>query len=303
MIRININWKKTFLVIFDVVIAGYLVMAMTSWNKPVEHSDMCTKVKINIADENENGFLNSKEIKSLLERNRMYPLSRPIAEINTRSIEERLTHMPFVNTAQCYTTTDGYVCITVTQRTPIIRVKSNNGDDYYLDDNGGVMPNSQYTSDMIIVTGAVTRHYATHYVVLLAQIINSSELWSRQIEQINILPDKSVELVPRVGDHIVNIGALPTDADSKQRQKKVQTFVNGQLHRLEVFYKEGLKYAGWTKYDYISLEYVNQVVCHRAPIKHHTEEKPATVAPQQAASSTAATPQQTANPTATTQQQ
>jgi cell division protein FtsQ len=72
---------------------------------------------------------------------------------------------------------------------------------------------------------------------------------------------------------------------------------------LEVFYKEGLKYAGWTKYDYISLEYVNQVVCHRAPIKHHTEEKPATVAPQQAASSTAATPQQAANPTTTTQQQ
>lgn len=292
MIRININWKKTFLVIFDVVIAGYLVMAMTSWNKPVEHSDMCTKVKINIADENENGFLNSKEIKSLLERNRMYPLSRPIAEINTRSIEERLTHMPFVNTAQCYTTTDGYVCITVTQRTPIIRVKSNNGDDYYLDDNGGVMPNSQYTSDMIIVTGAVTRHYATHYVVLLAQIINSSELWSRQIEQINILPDKSVELVPRVGDHVVNIGVLPIDADNKQRQKKVQAFVNEQLHRLELFYKEGLKYAGWTKYDYISLEYVNQVVCHRAPIKHHTEESSTIVTHQQEGNSTTSTQQQ-----------
>ena len=292
MIRININWKKTFLVIFDVVIAGYLVMAMTSWNKPVEHSDMCTKVKINIADENENGFLNSKEIKSLLERNRMYPLSRPIAEINTRSIEERLTHMPFVNTAQCYTTTDGYVCITVTQRTPIIRVKSNNGDDYYLDDNGGVMPNSQYTSDMIIVTGAVTRHYATHYVVLLAQIINSSELWSRQIEQINILPDKSVELVPRVGDHVVNIGVLPIDANNKQRQKKVQAFVNEQLHRLELFYKEGLKYAGWTKYDYISLEYVNQVVCHRAPIKHHTEESSTIVTHQQEGNSTTSTHQQ-----------
>jgi cell division protein FtsQ len=252
LIRININWKKTFLVIFDVVIAGYLVMAMTSWNKPVEHSDMCTKVKINIADENENGFLNSKEIKSLLERNRMYPLSRPIAEINTRSIEERLTHMPFVNTAQCYTTTDGYVCITVTQRTPIIRVKSNNGDDYYLDDNGGVMPNSQYTSDMIIVTGAVTRHYATHYVVLLAQIINSSELWSRQIEQINILPDKSVELVPRVGDHIAYLG------------KPVQ--IQEKLERLRKFYKYGLSYAGWNKYERISVEFDNQIVCKKAKV-------------------------------------
>lgn len=281
MIRININWKRTFLILFDVVIAVYLVMAMTSWNKPVESSDVCTKVKINIADENENGFLNSKEVKSLLERNRLYPLSRPIAEVNTRTIEQRLTHMPFVNTAQCYTTTDGYVCITVTQRTPIVRVKSNNGDDYYLDDNGGIMPNSQYTSDMIIVTGAVTRHYATHYIVLLAQIINSSDLWSRQIEQINILPDKSVELVPRVGEHIINIGTLPTDSDAKRRQKKVQTFVSNQLRRLEIFYKEGLKYAGWTKYDYISLEYINQVVCHRAPVTKQKEENPSTTTQQQ----------------------
>lgn len=280
MIRLNINWKRTFLILFDVVIAVYLVMAMTSWNNPVKYSDMCTKVKINIADENENGFLNSKEVKSLLEHNQLYPLSRPINSINTRTIEERLTHMPFVNTAQCYTTTDGYVCITVTQRTPIIRVKSSTGDDYYLDDNGGIMPNSQYTSDMIIVTGAVTRHYATHYVVLLAQIINSSELWSRQIEQINILPDKSVELVPRVGDHIVNIGTLPTDADTKRRQKKVETFVNEQLHRLDIFYREGLKYAGWTKYDYISLEYVNQVVCHRAPVTPHKDATSSTTTQQ-----------------------
>ena len=263
MIRLNINWKKTFLVLFDVVIAAYLVMAITSWNKPVEQSHLCTKVNINIADENENGFLNSTEVKRLLESNGLYPLSKDISAINTRKIEQSLTQMPFVNTAQCYATNEGYVCITVTQRTPIIRVKSLNGDDYYIDDNGGIMPNSQYTSDMIIATGAITRHYATKYLSLLARYVNGNELWSRQVEQINVLPDKTVEIVPRVGDHIVNIGALPTDANPKKRAQKVEEYLHRQLTRLETFYREGLKYAGWTKYDYISLEFINQVVCHK----------------------------------------
>jgi len=263
LIHLNINWKKTFLVLFDAVIAAYLVMAITSWNKPMEQSHLCTKVNISIADENENGFLNSTEVKRLLESNGLYPLSKDISSINTRKIEQSLTQMPFVNTAQCYATNDGYVCITVTQRTPIIRVKSHNGDDYYIDDNGGIMPNSQYTSDMIIATGAITRHYATKYLSLLARHVNDSELWSRQVEQINVLPDKTVEIVPRVGDHIVNIGALPTDANPRKRAQKVEEYLSRQLTRLETFYREGLKYAGWTKYDYISLEFINQVVCHK----------------------------------------
>ena len=90
--------------------------------------------------------------------------------------------MPFVKTAQCYATDDNHVCITITQRTPIVRVKSMNGDDYYIDDNGGVMPNSQYTSDMIIVTGSVSRQYACQYVYLLAQELMGDDLWRNQVE-------------------------------------------------------------------------------------------------------------------------
>ena len=47
---------------------------------------------------------------------------------------------PFINTAQCYKTKDGHVNIYITQRMPIIRIKSSNGADYYLDDNGGNTP-------------------------------------------------------------------------------------------------------------------------------------------------------------------
>lgn len=261
--KININWKKTFLVAFDVVIAVYLVVAVTSWNKPSKEDAVCTKAIINIADENVNGFLNSAEVKTLLDRSRLYPLAKRMKDINPRQIEQTLKGMPFVKTAQCYATDDNHVCITITQRTPIVRVKSMTGEDYYIDDNGGVMPNSQYTSDMIIATGSITTHYACRYVYLLAQELMADDLWRNQIEQINVLPDKTVELVPRVGDHVVNIGQLPVSVDNEKRREAVSAFVKKQMHRLELFYREGLKYAGWNKYDYINLEYCNQIVCRK----------------------------------------
>ena len=91
----------------------------------------------------------------------------------------------------------------------------------------------------------------------------SDDLWRNQIEQINILPDKTVELVPRVGDHVVNIGCLPTASTDDSLREAISAFVKRQMHRLELFYREGLKYAGWSRYDYISLEYVNQIVCRK----------------------------------------
>ncbi len=263
MRRINIDWKKTFLVTFDVVLAAYLVMAMTSWNKPERIMSVCTKVDINITDNSENGFLNSNEVKALLESQHLYPLEKEMKAVNPRQIEQTLKHMPFVKTAQCYATTDGHVIISITQRTPVVRVKSQNGDDYYIDDNGGVMPNSQYTSDMIIVTGNVSRRFACNYVFPMVETIMDDDFWRNQIEQINVLPDLSIEIVPRVGDHIVCLGTLPGGYNERRRRDDIQAFVTKQMTRLSLFYREGLRYAGWNKYDYISLQYSNQIVCRK----------------------------------------
>ena len=259
--KIRINWKYCALIVIDLVIAIYLVFAMTSWNKPDETPRLCNKVEINIEDENENGFLKTTEVKTLLERKSLYPLNRRIDGINTREIENILLKTAFVNTAQCYVTTEGHVKLSLTQRTPIVRVKAENGEDYYIDDNGGVMPNTQYTSDMIIVTGALSKQYACKYISLLASTIMADDLWRNQIEQINVLKDKTIEIVPRVGDHIINIGMLPNSRFPEKRKELVSEFVKKQLQRIELFYKYGLSEAGWNKYSYISVEFANQVIC------------------------------------------
>ena len=69
--RFRINWKKTLLVVTDILLLGYLVTAMVSFNNPDNSDRKCSKVSIHIADENTNGFLNAQEVKNILERNRL----------------------------------------------------------------------------------------------------------------------------------------------------------------------------------------------------------------------------------------
>ena len=259
----HINWKKTIIAVLDIALAVYLVFAFTSFNKPDETAKVCTKVAINIADENTNGFLSAAEIKKILQRNKIYPLEKHMAFVEPRGIEDILKTSPFVKTAECYKTQDGHVCINITQRLPIVRIKSNNGDDYYLDDQGGIMPNSKYTSDLIIATGSINKAYAKNYLGWLSQTLMGNDLWRNLVEQINILPDKGVELVPRVGDNIVFIGYLPESRTTDERRQLVTQYVSKKMERLEKFYRYGLSQAGWNKYAYISLEFDNQIICKK----------------------------------------
>ena len=68
-----------------------------------------------------------------------------------------------------------------------------------------------------------------------------------------MLDDGTMELVPRVGDHIIYIG-MPTG-------------INRKLERMRKFYLYGLNKAGWNKYSYISVEFDNQIICKKVKSK------------------------------------
>lgn len=271
----HIKWKKIIITALDIILAIYLIMAVTSWNKPDESKQLCTKVNINISDSNNAGFLTATEIKQILEKVHLYPLNKKITDINPRNIEEALKVGPFINTAQCYKTKDGHVNIYITQRMPIIRIKSSNGADYYLDDNGGILPNSKYTSDLIIATGNIDNNFARLYIAPLAKAISAEPLWLNQIEQINVLPDRGIELVPRVGNHIIFMGYLPKNNGPWKRKHDINIFVKKKLSRLEKFYRYGLSQAGWNKYSYIDIEFDNQIICKKRDEKAEKEEEDA----------------------------
>ena len=243
------NWKRSLIIVFDIVIAVYLLLAVTAFNKPAEKVKVCTEVKIDIDDGETDGFLNANEIKRLLENHKMYPLGKPTDNIDARIIEETLRKNPFVEEAECYKTQSGHVCIRLKQRTPVAHVMLDNSENYYVDTNGNILPKSRFATDIVIATGAINKQYAQKSLVKVANEIIHDDFWQNQIEQINVLPDGSVELIPRVGEHIIYLGA-PVNIGKK-------------LERMRKFYKYGLNKAGWNKYSYISVEFDNQIICKK----------------------------------------
>jgi cell division protein FtsQ len=93
------------------------------------------------------------------------------------------------------------------------------------------------------------------------EVLMANNFWKNQIVQINVMPDMGIELVPRVGDHIIYIGYLPQAKTKEDRLQLISEYVDKKLERLEKFYRYGLSQAGWNRYHYISLEYDNQIIC------------------------------------------
>jgi cell division protein FtsQ len=245
-----VNWKRVLLIVTDIAIAMYLVLAISVFNKPQNKASVCTEVNIYISDNIMKGFLTANDVKQILENEKIYPLERDMQLVDTREIENILTRNPFVDKAQCYKTEGGHVCINLTQRMPVVRVKADNGDDYYVDNHGSIMPNTRYVSNLIIATGSISRNYAKRTLTRIANHIIHDEFWQNQVVQINVLADGSMEIVPRVGEHIIYLGR--------------PTYVAKKLERVQKFYKYGLSQAGWNKYDYINVEFNNQIICtHR----------------------------------------
>jgi cell division protein FtsQ len=246
----TINWKQPLMVACNVAVGIYLVLAVTAFNDPDEAmAKECTEVEIDIEKESMEGFLNPSEVKKLLTQHKLYPLSQPMSSISPRKMEETLQKSPFVEKAECYKTLSGHVCINIKQRIPVVRIMSDNDDNYYLDNHGNIMPEAGYATDILIATGHISKKYAQNVLSKIANHIVSNTFWKNQTVQLNVLTNGTLEMVPRVGDHIVFLGS-PTNIDNK-------------LERLRKFYIYGLNKAGWNKYSYINVEFNNQIICKK----------------------------------------
>lgn len=262
-----INWKKTIFAILNTILAIYLVLAVTAFNKPERSDQICNEVSISIADKDSCGFLSAAEVKRLLTNKHLYPKGKKMSLVDLRAIESTLKSNSFINNAECFKTQTGRVGIIVSQRLPMLRVMSNNGEDYFIDIDGEIMQGGHYSSDLIVATGNISKRYAQNYITKVTQWIMSNNLWKNQVEQINILPDKSIEIVPRIGNHIICLGRLPESSDMKRRERNINRFVENKFNRLLKFYRYGLNKIGWNKYDYVNLEFDNQIICRQSKAK------------------------------------
>ena len=149
--------KRILLSIVMLVLIAYLVVAVSAFNrKPADQT--CRDMELVIKDTAYAGFITKDELKGILQKKGIYPIGKKMGRISTKSLERELSKHPLIDEAECYKTPSGKVCVEVTQRIPILRVMSANGENYYLDNKGTVMPpDAKCVAHRVIVTGNVEK--------------------------------------------------------------------------------------------------------------------------------------------------
>lgn len=226
----------------------YLGFALTRWNKE-DSSRMCRTVSIQVNDSAQAGFITQDEVTRILKAKKLYPENKKMDFVDTYNIERVLKQNPFIEDVTCFKTAGDEVRISISQRLPLMRVMVDNGDNYFLDQKGSIMPRMHYAANLVMATGNITKSYARRHLYKLGRLLQQDEFLDSQIEQICVDSAGHVELVPRVGDHLIYIGE-PVSLETK-------------LSHLKTFYEKVLNEVGWNKYALINLEFGNQIICKK----------------------------------------
>ncbi len=202
-------------------------------------------------------FLSPQEVRGMLDK-RFEPelVGSRTAEVDLARVEQVLEEEPFIQDADVYLNARRELQVRIYQRMPVLRIMDNHDFNYYLDQDGLKMPlSSHYTARVLTVTGNLPaydpnfrggRRNALAEVFELAALIRQDEFLQPLIEQIHVANNGDLTMVPKIGKQKILFGPC-VDMEDK-------------LHRLILFYKQGMPYVGWNKYDAISLKYKGQVI-------------------------------------------
>lgn len=256
--------KKLFKILFLIPVI-YLI-AMPVYNAASSSSKLCSGIVISIADSADYHFVTKRQLLNLAYEGSGKILGQPLGKVSSQVIEKRIDRLRELKEAEVYKTTDGVLHLYVDQRNPLMRIIPDEGGDYFLDEEGFLFrkrnlynPRLHIIEGNINITPAMLDSVSVLDTLIKGTIlkdaykfvkyISRDNFWSAQIDQIHVDSNDEINLIPRVGDHVIHLGSFE-DFETK-------------LNNLEAFYEDVLPVVGWNKYSVINLEYNGQVVCRK----------------------------------------
>lgn len=205
---------------------------------------------------NERSFIDRKRIVDLLvNAGADEHQNRPIQSFDLRRMESALKKDIWIKDAQLFFDNNGMLEVKVSERIPIARIFTRDGNSFYVDSMGVTLPLqagfavrlpvfSDYPGAKFGTAGSDSALSAG--LLQLSVFLRKDPFWMKQIVQVQITPQKSFELEPAVGDQRIRFG------DGRD--------IEGKFHRLYLFYSEVISRVGLNRYDRIDVSYAGEVV-------------------------------------------
>ncbi|MBL7699511.1 MAG: cell division protein FtsQ/DivIB [Chitinophagaceae bacterium] len=251
------NIRKILLVCISAIGgAGLIVLIIAAVN--ARNHKVCEGYEIEIKDNgHKTFFIDKKDVEKVLTANKTIVFkNQPMSSINLGLVESRIKKEPWVKDAQLFFDNSDVLKVIVEQRQPIARIFSSSGGSFYIDSSGKRMPLSdKIPAKLPVFTGYPidSKKDRTPSDLKLIRDLKSLSIfllnnpfWMAQISQIDITPSREFEMVPTVGNHIIEFGD-GTDHEEKFR-------------KLFVFYKQVLAKSGMDKYDRIKVQFDDEII-------------------------------------------
>ena len=224
---------------------------------------------INISVDSLNGALTEREILDFLQNSSFNILGKAQGDVNLDKLENVLRDKPYIKDVNAYFTVNGMLNLDIEERIPVARIENMRGEHYFIDVEGFVIPTKfSYSPRVLVVNGYIKEPFRLrdvkninekrpkklnsenrliYDILLLSNFIHSNEFWQAQIQQIYVNDNFEIELIPRVGAHIITLGGIQNYKD--------------KLENLRILYDQAFNNLGWNDYEFINLKYRNQIVC------------------------------------------
>lgn len=239
-----------------VFIAGYLVVslgiiAFQEKARTIESYQV-------VFQDTSKGFVTHTMVDTLLEHEFQISTATQ-SQLDIARMEDTIRKIPGVKHAEIYSEIGGHLVIEIEKETPILRVMDANHACGYISASGRLIPcRRHYLPRLAVANGhfrlpdelngqQVQSNKELHMLYETALYIQQYPFWQAQIEQLYINQQGDLELIPRVGAHIIILG------DTRQLEWKFE--------KLYVMYTKGFKIKDWNRYEFINLKYGNQVIC------------------------------------------
>jgi len=246
--------KILFISTWCVIGAGILVLLIAAIRVKKEKS--CTGYTIDINSKGDQLFIDKKDIESLLNGNGAFAVKgRSLKSFDLGKLEQQLEKNPWISDAELFFDNNGLLMVKVKERVPIGRVFTVTGNSFYIDSNCARLPLSDKLSARLpVFTGfpsdkeklSADDKLLLKHIKSMCQYILPNNFWMAQVAQIDINGSRQFEIIPTIGNHIIEFG------DGNDCDKK--------FNRLLVFYRQIISKTGFNIYERVKVQYAGQIV-------------------------------------------
>lgn len=220
-------------------------------------SKACAAITVKITGATQNMFIKQADAIEVLNQNNIHT-GQTLDDINLKNAEEQLENNAWIKDAELFFDNHQTLHVNISEREPIARVFTQNGNSFYIDSTGLRLPVTENATARVVVFTSFPSDkkilsapdsLVLNDVKTISKYINADSFLNQQTAQINITQQRTYEITPVVGDQIIRIG----NADS----------LNEKFTKLVAFYKNVFAKVGFEKYSVIDVQYHGQVVAVR----------------------------------------